>query len=211
MSADNLEQMRRQYTRLRDQYQAGRLSSQQFRAEVDRLRVQDERGYWWTVDADRGGLLFYNGREWMPASRSRSLRERGAGSQMPARRRRAVLLAVLLPLATAGVWFVWSALHLRSEGNLDCLTPLIMAGVPIALLFYEKPLERFLAPLQSYRDRLAKPVRMGMAFALPIVVSLLFTSTSYSGFGAIRISLIVSMLGVFALLHEPEVSHEHRG
>ena len=47
---------------------------------------------------------------------------------------------------------------------------------------------------------------MGMALALPAVLALILGTTASSGFGALRLTLILGMLGAYVLLHQPEVS-----
>lgn len=45
---------------------AGRMSPQQFLAEIQTLRWQDSNGVWWQISAE-GALLYFDGRQWIPA------------------------------------------------------------------------------------------------------------------------------------------------
>jgi hypothetical protein len=111
-----------------------------------------------------------------------------------------------MPLVTAFVWFVWGALHPIAERGIDCLTPMIIAGGPIALLIFQEPLDRFLLPFQPFVRRFPRPLRLGASLSLPVVLGLLLSSVSSAGFGALRLTLFLSMAGAHVLLREPEVS-----
>jgi hypothetical protein len=210
VSAGDLEQLQQHYRHLRQQYRAGRLTGTQFQQQVEALRVQDADGAWWAVDPGRGTLLVHDGAKWVPipapASGGRvSPGSLGKGGR-PARPRKAVLLAFGMPLVTAAIWFIWGALHPVAEQGVDCLTPLLMAGLPIGLLVFQRRLDPYLLPLQPFVKRFPRALRTGMVFALPIVLGLLLSSTSSAGFGALRLTLVVSILGAYLLLHEPEVA-----
>jgi hypothetical protein len=55
------------YYELKGRLNSGKLTADQFRAEVAELRVQDNQGRHWAVDARTGGWLLYDGTKWVPA------------------------------------------------------------------------------------------------------------------------------------------------
>jgi hypothetical protein len=55
------------YYELKGRLDGGALTPDQFVAEVAKLRIQDDQGQYWTVDAATGGWLFYDGTRWVPA------------------------------------------------------------------------------------------------------------------------------------------------
>lgn len=55
------------YFELKGRLDAGALAPDQFAEEVAKLRVQDDKGQYWTVDAATGGWLQYDGSKWVPA------------------------------------------------------------------------------------------------------------------------------------------------
>jgi hypothetical protein len=55
------------YFELKGRLNSGKLTPEQFRAEVSELRIQDDDGRYWTVDARTGGWLLYDGTKWVPA------------------------------------------------------------------------------------------------------------------------------------------------
>jgi hypothetical protein len=100
------------YFELKGRLDSGVLSASEFNSEVARLRVQDERGQYWTIDAASGGWLQYDGTEWVsarapggfpPATRppSRTARPR-QGRRSPVLLIGALAVAALLCLVALG-------------------------------------------------------------------------------------------------------------
>jgi hypothetical protein len=57
-----------QYFSLRGQLAAGRITRQQFEAELQRLVFQDASGRYWAIGADSGRWMTHDGRAWIAAS-----------------------------------------------------------------------------------------------------------------------------------------------
>jgi hypothetical protein len=57
-----------QYYRLRGQLASGRITRQQFEAELQRLVLQDSMGRYWAVGADSGQWMMHDGRQWVRAT-----------------------------------------------------------------------------------------------------------------------------------------------
>jgi hypothetical protein len=55
------------YYELKGRLNSGKLTADQFRAEVAELRLQDSEGRYWAVDARTGGWLLHDGANWVPA------------------------------------------------------------------------------------------------------------------------------------------------
>lgn len=55
------------YFELKGRLEAGALTPEEFQTEVGQLRVQDEQGRYWAIDAVTGGWLFHDGANWVPA------------------------------------------------------------------------------------------------------------------------------------------------
>lgn len=53
------------YFELKGRLDAGALTPEQFHAEVGELRVQDDEGRYWTIDARSGGWLLWEGSKWL--------------------------------------------------------------------------------------------------------------------------------------------------
>ena len=55
------------YFELKGRLEAGALTPEKFQTQVGQLRVQDEQGRYWAIDAATGGWLLYDGANWVPA------------------------------------------------------------------------------------------------------------------------------------------------
>jgi hypothetical protein len=55
------------YFELKGRLNSGKLTADQFRAEVAELRLRDSEGRYWAVDARTGGWLLHDGANWVPA------------------------------------------------------------------------------------------------------------------------------------------------
>jgi hypothetical protein len=221
MNGNIFEELRQRYLNLRGQYESGQLSQEQFAADVGKLQVRDEAGTWWTIDARNGDYLRYDGSAWVtgtpPTTRaavqtpitetlkgSPSAVGKGSWLKSPEFTRFASIVAIVMPLVTALFWFIYSSLLPSSEGW-DCLTPLILAIVPIALQVFQTPIDQLLLPVQPFRQRFSRPMLLGAAFATPIVLGLIVASVSKYGYGAVRFTLVTGMLITHALVRTPEV------
>jgi len=222
MTESIFEELRQRYLVLRGQYESGQLNKENFMVEVGKLQVRDKTGTWWAVDARNGNYLRYDGSSWQvgtppstqsarqsPAAEESSNTSTPKGKQSwfktPEFARFASIVVIVMPLVTAGLWFIYSSLLSSSEGW-DCLTPLILASVPIALQVFQTPIDQLLLPIQPFRQRVTRPILLGAAFATPIVLGLILGSSTSTGYGAVRFTLVAGMLITHVLVHNPEVS-----
>ena len=62
------QEAEQQYATLVQQWQAGQLTSQQFNDAVAALRIQASDGNWWSIRAQDGAWLWWNGATWQEAT-----------------------------------------------------------------------------------------------------------------------------------------------
>ncbi len=60
------DQVYNEYLRLKGLFNSNKLTIEQFRTELDKLRFQDENGVWWSLRADDGVWQSWNGSIWIP-------------------------------------------------------------------------------------------------------------------------------------------------
>ena len=84
------------------------------------------------------------------------------------------------------------------------MTPFILGGLPIGLWIFRKPIGVLLRPLEPIRRTIPRPVLLGAAFAVPVVLGVLFSSVTSYGYGAMRLSAIISILAAYVLSRKPE-------
>ncbi len=117
------------------------------------------------------------------------------------------VLALLPGALCGGVWFLYTFLGLfKNEGirGVDWLTPIILAGLPALLWAIARPLDHLMSPLQPLRRAIPKPMRLGIAVAIPLVISCGLTTLFSKGYGALHCTSVIGILTSFFLFREPE-------
>ena len=67
-NTDPFKKAEEDYFILRGQLAIGRITREQFVSAVNQLRVQDAQARYWTLNADSGRWLVYDGRQWIEAA-----------------------------------------------------------------------------------------------------------------------------------------------
>lgn len=208
MSYPNFDELRQQYQELLSQKKSALLNDEQFIAEVQKLTTQDADGAFWAIEPQSGEFMIYTEQGWVfqqPEQNSNAeLKIKQTLIKNPGCRRALGILALTLPFISGLIWFVYSSLAPGSEGW-DCLTPLIIIGVPLLLLAFQRPIDSLLKPIQNMRRMAPKLVLRGAALALPFVVGIVCSKTVGTEYQGLRLSLIICMLGAYVLLRDPEV------
>jgi hypothetical protein len=217
----SLQQLYEQYGRLRVQLQNRQLSHQQFIDAVHQLQAQDQAGNWWTIDPQTGQYLTHTANGWVPATpaatpaasqpvaqpTAQPVRQTAQATQLQGTTRKpgclsSPIITMLLSFGAAAVWFAYTSLSPSSEG-IDLLTPLVIAGTPLALRLLQKPLDKLLGPLYKLLNALPRPLLIGAALAVPVVLGGIFTR-SVGGYGGLRRSAFVSVILGYILTRRPE-------
>jgi len=209
MQGITLQQLWQQYQQFRAQRDTQQISQQQFIAQVRQLQACDENGTWWMIDPQAGTYLRFDGARWVPgmpgapsaaAPPPKSSRATGCGCGNITR-----FMGLVVPLIIAGFWTLYTSIPGHSEG-VDLITPLIVGGIPLALWKFRRQVDALLLPFEPIRSRYPRPLLMGVAFALPVVLGWMFASFGGgSGYGSIRFTSLLSILGAHALTRKPEV------
>lgn len=204
---DSFEELKKRYKQLRSQYDDGKLSPDHFLAEVQQLRTQDSAGTWWAINSQDGSFLRYDGSQWLPAKPPKIPREGTSFKlpKLPSNLRSLLPFAGLILSSSCGVlWTLYTLLRVGQGEQADFLTPFILGGLPIALWIFRKPIGVFLQPLEPIRSRIPRLMRIGAAFAVPVVVGVLLSSLTSYGYGAMRLSAIISILAAYVLTRRPD-------
>ena len=208
----SFEELKRRYQQLLTQYEAGKFTPAQFLAEVQQLRTQDATGTWWAINAEDGSFLQYDGSQWVsakpptPAPKSPRGKTSFKLPELPSNLRPLLPIAGLILSTSCGVlWTLYSFLRVGQGEQADCMTVFILGGLPILLWIFRKQLGVLLRPLEPIRSTFPRPILMGVAFAIPVVLGVLFSSVTSYGYGAMRLSAIISILSAFVLTRRPEV------
>ena len=205
------EDLKKRYKQLRSQYDRGEITPDQFLAEVQQLRTQDSTGTWWTINSQDGSFVRYDGSQWVPAKPPKIPRERASSKssfklpELQSNLRPLLPFAGLILSTSCGVlWTLYTLLRVGQGEAADCITPFILGGLPISLWIFRKPIVVLLRPLEPIRSTIPRPVLLGAAFAVPVVLGVLLSSLTYSGYGAMRLSAIISILVAYVLTRKPD-------
>jgi len=63
----NIQEARERFQWLEAQLKAGSITEEQYLAQAAALRVADEQGRWWAIEAHSGAWLTYDGEKWVPS------------------------------------------------------------------------------------------------------------------------------------------------
>jgi hypothetical protein len=113
------------------------------------------------------------------------------------------ILALIPSVVCGGAWFLYTFIGVFKSGSIwgiDCLTPLIVVGLPVLFLVLKKPLDKLLLPLKPSLQRVPKPLRMGIALAVPLLLSCGCSTLIPSGYLALNASSFVSVMTAGVLL-----------
>ena len=65
--ANTVEEIERRLYLLREKYNAGAISAEQFETEVEKLHFRDQRGVSWMIGAQSGQWYYHDGKQWVQA------------------------------------------------------------------------------------------------------------------------------------------------
>jgi hypothetical protein len=84
--------------------------------------------------------------------------------------------------------------------GIDFVTPLIVIGLPLLFWLFKKPIDKLLLPLKPTIQRVPKPLRLGIALAVPLLLSCGCSTLASSGYLALNVSTFVSVMTAAVLL-----------
>lgn len=203
MKAKQFQQLENQYQALKKRHQSGEISQEEFISGVHQLRIQDSQGTWWTIQPETGSFLKYLNGSWVPGTppsgqKSISPPPRGKPTKKGGKFLTSPLAVGLMSFGSAGLWLIYSNIR-ASDEVWDIITPLIMGGVPFLLRLYQDKIDQALSKVYQVTTRFPFAMRTGAAFALPVVIGLYTSTSNRAGYGALRLTTLVSILGAYIL------------
>jgi len=235
MAEDRFEHIRSRYQDLRRQLDAGQISQTEFSERIQSLQVQDESGTWWTIHPDDGLFYRYDGSQWIAdtphelVAKEKQTRplvnkiDDSAKTTQPAFRikpetaSRLGKISLLIPILAGTCWFLYANVLVilqaqisgEKEAGRDLFTSLFLCTIPLALIFFAKPIDRLLVPIQPYRQRFPKPFLFGAAIGIPILFALCSsTLLLYLGgetYVCNSLTILSSMIIAYVLTRDPQV------
>jgi hypothetical protein len=115
----------------------------------------------------------------------------------------APILAVVPSVVCGGLWFLYTFLGLfKSEGlaGVDWVTPVVIGVIPVALWIFKKQVDRLLLPLKPAVTSLARPLRLGIVLAVPVLMGCMCATLTPSGYLGLNVSAILSVVAAAILM-----------
>jgi len=109
------------------------------------------------------------------------------------------LLSILGGVVAAIIWFLYSGIR---EG-FDFLTPILMIGIPVALVWFRSDIDNYLLPLQPYRQKISKILLVGIGIAFPFLTSFVLFNLGIRNYALIQLNMLIGTLGAYAITRTP--------
>jgi hypothetical protein len=227
------DEAQQRFARLTARMNQGQITEEQYRTQVNELRVQDPSGTWWQPDPDSGGWIFWDGSAWVPGTPPKGAKPaQGPRSEpqknqpvpsggstfmdmktfqeisrnQPLSRRPQKwfdLLSILAGVAVAVLWFLYGSIRAGTEG-FDLITPILLVGIPVMLAIYRRRIDDVLVPVQPFRQRFSRPLLIGLGIATPFLTAfILFNVFGISNYALLHWNIIIGTLLSYAILREP--------
>jgi len=222
-----LNEMMQAYQKLNNDFNARRMDKAAYSAALTQLKAKDAEGRWWSCSPE-GGFVWYDGSRWIPGQPVVSsvqtpppmIASTTTGSQQAASLKKSPpmkgwrkltstpIMAILPGAVIGGLWFLFTLIRLILDGGrgVDILTPLILTGVPLVLWLLRKPLDKLLIPLQKFHKSFPYALRLGIAFAVPMLTGCGCSAIFTSGYTAMHFTALMSTLFGYFLLRSPKVN-----
>lgn len=218
----------RQRTQLNTRLKQGQISTVSYTNAVNALRVTDQSGRIWQPDPSGTGWLCWNGSTWQAAQppsvtvpeRAKDFKDfksslmtlgefKTLSKDVPLAKRPQKwwdLLSILGGVLGAILWFLYGGIRSGREG-FDFITPLLMIGIPVVLVWFRTDIDQVLLPLQPHRKKVARIILIGLGIATPFLTAwILYNIFNISQYPLMQLNLLVGTLAAYAIIRDPQVA-----
>ena len=212
------------------QLSSHQITPDQFTAGINALRVTDSAGRTWQPAPSPAGWLCWNGTAWQAAtppstgspSSPKSARDfnefksslmtvdefKKVSKDVPLAKRPQKwwdLLSILGGVVAAVLWFLYGSVRSGREG-FDLITPLLMIGIPIILVWFRGDIDRMLEPLQPHRKKISKILLIGLGIATPFLTAwILYNILNISQYPLMQANMVVGTFAAYAITRDPQL------
>lgn len=211
------EQAAQTYAAWRQQLDAGAISPEQFQQAIAQLRVTDEAGVIWQMDAATGAWLRWDGQQWVAAQAMAEaappipvpappvapapLALGAAPVRQPWAQRIWDVISVAGSAALSAFWYWYTSLDTYAGG--DKRTCIAMLVIPISLIIFRGPIDKALAPLAKFKRNIPRMVLLGVGMATPVLVANFFYQAGSTEYGFMFRTYVFSTLLSYVILRQP--------
>ena len=116
------------------------------------------------------------------------------------------LLSILGGVVAAVLWFLYGSVRSGREG-FDLITPLLMIGIPIILVWFRADIDRMLEPLQPHRKKISKILLIGLGIATPFLTAwILYNIFNISQYPLMQANMVVGTFAAYAITRDPQIA-----
>jgi hypothetical protein len=214
------EQAAQTYAAWRQQLDAGAMPPDQFQQAVAQLRVVDEAGVIWQMDAATGAWLRWDGQQWVAAQAAAAASPPIPPPVQPAQpATQAPLAAGAVPARQPWAQRIWDVIGVAGSAALsafwywytsmdtyagaDKRTCIAMLVIPISLIIFRGPIDKALAPLTTFKRNIPRMVLLGVGMATPVLVANFFYQAGSMEYGYMFRTYVFSTLLSYIILRQP--------
>lgn len=202
------EQAGQAYAPLRQQWEAGALTAEQFQTAVAQLRVTDAAGAVWQMDAMTGQWLCWDGAQWVapgaqpvtPPPPQPMPQPQALPAKSPWAQRVWDFISVSGSAILSAVWYWYTGLD--NYAGADKRTCIAMLVIPIALIVFRGPIDRALLPLARFKRNIPRMVLLGAGMATPVLVANFVYQTGSTEYGYMFKTYVFSTLISYVILRQ---------
>lgn len=213
------------------QLSSRQITQDQFTVGINALRVTDSAGRTWQPAPSPAGWLCWTGTTWQAATPP-ATGQGGLPSQISAKdfnefksslmtvdefkkvskgvplakrpQKWWDLLSILGGVVAAILWFLYGSVRSGREG-FDLITPLLMIGIPIILVWFRADFDKMLEPLQPHRRKISKILLIGLGIAAPFLTAwILYNILSISQYPLMQANMVVGTFAAYAITRDPQ-------
>ena len=217
---------------LSGQLARGQITQEAYTASINALRVTDSAGRIWQPAPSPSGWLCWNGTAWQPAmpplavmgnppaqKSAKDFNEfksslmtidefKKVSKDVPLAKRPQKwwdLLSILGGIVAAVLWFLYGSVRSGREG-FDLITPILMIGIPIILVWFRSDIDQILLPLQPHRKKISKIILIGLGIAIPFLTAwILYNIFNISQYPLMQWNMVVGTFAAYAITRDPQI------
>jgi len=115
------------------------------------------------------------------------------------------LLSILGGIVAAILWFIYGGIRSGREG-FDLITPLLMIGIPVILVWFRADIDQMLQPLQPHRKKISRILLIGLGIATPFLTAwILYNIFNISQYPLMQANMVVGTFVAYIITRDPQI------
>jgi len=98
----------------------------------------------------------------------------------------------------------FSFLRINFGEGLDIITPLMMAGLPMAFIYLRRPLDEFLSRI-TFLQKIPAPLRIGIGLSMPFLTAFLLYILGFTQYPLLRANVLLGTVSSYLFMRTPRL------